>query len=115
MKRTIISVIALTLCLLFAASCFVACGGSDNGKSALIGSWDSVEAPGTVYTFNEDGSGTLDASGTVLKFTYTDKDGKLDLTYEGTTAPLTSTYTIKDSVLSVTDDSTQTTLTYKKK
>ena len=115
MKRTTVSIIALTLCVLFAASCFAACGSANGAKSALIGSWDSVEAPGTVYTFNEDGTGTLDASGAVMNFTYTDKDGKLDLTYEGTSAPVTNTYTIKDNVLSITDDAMQTTLTYNKK
>ena len=113
MKRTTISGIALTLCVLFAASCFAACGSG--GKTALIGSWESIEAPGTVYTFNEDGTGTLDASGAVMNFTYTDKDGKLDITYEGASAPQTSTYTIKDGVLSITDNATQSTLTYNKK
>ena len=111
MKRTVISMIALTLCVLLSASCLAACGA----KSALIGSWDSIEAPGTVYTFNADGSGTLDASGSVLKFTYTDKDGMLTLTYEGSSTPQTSAYTVKDNVLSLTDTEYGTTLTYKKK
>lgn len=118
MKRTTISVIALTLCLLFAASCFAACGssnGSDNNKSALIGTWESVEAPGTSYTFGEDGKGSLDANGSVMNFTYTDKDGKLELTYDGTSSAQVSNYTIKDNVLSITDAEYGTTLTYNKK
>lgn len=119
MKRTTISVIALTLCVLFAASCFAACGGSnggsDNGTASIIGSWDSIEAPGTVYTFNKDGTGVLDASGVTMYFTYVDKDGKIELTYEDTSSAQISEYTIKDDVLSLKDAEMGTTLTYKKK
>lgn len=115
MKRTTMSVIALTLCVLFAASCFAACGSTNNGKSALIGSWESAEAPGTVYTFNADGTGTLDANGSILNFTYTDKDGKIEYTYEGSGTPQTDEYTIKDNVLSLTSADYGTTINYNKK
>ena len=111
MKRRIISVIALTLCALIAALSFTACGG----KNELIGSWDSVEAPGSVYTFEEGGSGNLNSSGMVMNFTYTTGNGKISITYEGSTSAQTVEYSIKGSVLTLTDPETGSTLTYNKK
>ena len=114
MKKILSVILALALVLCFAA-CGSANGSSDNGASSIIGSWDSIEAPGTVYTFNEDGTGALDASGVIMNFTYVDKDGKVEITYEGTDTALVCEYTVKDNVLSLIDTEMGTTLTYNKK
>lgn len=133
MKKTIITTIAVSLCALTAGFCFTGCGNTNTSstatasaatataaaetteaaKSALAGTWESVEAPGTSYTFNEDGTGSIDGTGYSTPFNYTDKGDKIVFTYEGSTAGQESKYTIKNDTLSITSDDS-TTLTYKK-
>ena len=115
MKKTAISLIALTLCLLVAAIGLSSCGSADT-KSALVGTWESVEAPGTSYTFNEDGKGTLNMDDDVtMNFTYTDKDSSVDLLYKGTSSAQGFSYTIEGNKLTMTSDEEGTVLTYTKK
>lgn len=111
MKRKTISVIALALCVLMMALSFAACGS----KNPLVGTWESVEAPGTSYIFNKDGSGALDASGTTMNFTYTVKDDTVEITYEDTSTAIVNTFRIEGSTLSLTDKEYGTILTYTKK
>ena len=87
---------------------------SKTEASSLIGSWDSVEAPGTVYTFNEDGTAILDMQGIEMRFTYTDKDGDLTLKSEASGAEEKFTYTISGNILSLHDLGLDNTLAYKK-
>ena len=121
MTRKLISTLALTLCVLMTVFCFAACGNSgnsdtsDSGKSTLVGTWESVEAPGTAYIFNDDGTGALDASGTKLNFTYEDKGASVEIAYEGTSSADVYEYTIEGSKLSMTDTGTSTVYTYTKK
>lgn len=119
MKKSTISVIALILCALFATCCFTGCGSTteantNNSTSAIVGSWDSNEAPGTVYTFNEDGTGALSGDGYELTFTYTEKDGTVELTYEGASVQIYE-YTIENDTLSLTDVEIGSAITYSKK
>ncbi len=113
MKRKMISTLALTLCVLMTVLCLAACGGS---KSALVGTWESVEAPGASITFKADGTGSMDASGISVTFTYEDKDNTVkvinDLNKEQT---IVYEYTIDGDKLSLKDKDTETTLTYTKK
>ena len=71
-----------------------------NGPAAIKGQWAHDTY---VYTFNEDGSGTYDASGTLMKFKFTAENGKLSITYEGNTEPLVLDYELKGDVLNVKD------------
>lgn len=139
MKRKTIGAIAVSLSAITAAFCLTACGSSDKSssgtettaattaaaettaapsteapKSTLIGTWDSVEAPGTYYTFNEDGKGVLGGEGYTVNFTYVDKGTSVELTSEGTTSALVWNYTIEGDKLSMTDAEDTTTLTYTK-
>lgn len=125
MQKSTISIIALMLCALFATFCFTACGSGDNSssksaadssssKSALVGSWESDEAAGTIYTFNSDGTGTLSGDGYKTNFTYTEKDGKLEYTYEGSSEKPSDEYTIEGNKLSL-KDKYGATITYTKK
>ncbi|MBQ3265042.1 MAG: hypothetical protein IJH07_04620 [Ruminococcus sp.] len=124
MKKTIITSIALSLCALTAAFCFTACGSANNSsdgttttaavetteaaKAALVGTWESAEAPGTYYTFNEDGTGSLDGTGYSTAFKYVDKGTKVEIIYGEATTGDESDYTIKGDTLTIGG------LTYKK-
>ena len=136
---TVIGAIIIFACTLTSTFSFTVCGStSDNSntgtteaattvsvttakksvitavKSAIIGSWDSELAPGTVYTFKEDGTGELDATGSIINFTYTDKSGKVEITYEGTKTPEIYGCTVKDEKLTMNADD-GTSYTYIKK
>lgn len=113
MKKTAICAIALFVCTLTAIGCLAGCGSAGNSAktettaavttaataatesaatavaadSEIIGSWDSEEAPGTVYTFNQDGTGQLDASGSILSFTFTEQNGRVAISYGGSKTP----------------------------
>lgn len=124
MKRKMIGVIALTLCALMTVLCLAACGNSDTDKSdsntsaeeksALIGTWASIDAEGTAYIFNEDGTGKINAGDdAVLNFTYVDKGSSVEITYEDTSTTDTWEYTI-DGTLTMKDALTGTTLIYTK-
>lgn len=107
----------------FADGSKASCSGSfdivndsdDGSKSAVTGSWESIESPGTVYTFSEDGTGSLDMSGFAAKFTYVAKDNTVEITYDGNQSAQVYEYTVKDGVLSLKDKDTGTTIDYKKK
>ncbi len=109
--KKMISIVALTLCVILAALSLTACGGS---KSALVGSWESDEAAGVVYSFNDDGTGNLKGEGYDMTFTYTEKDDTLSFTYTGSSEVQTFNYKIEDNVLSIIDPEGGT-ITYTKK
>jgi len=118
-KTAKILAVVLTLVMLVSLA---ACGGSgsdnnDNNeaKSALIGKWESVDAPGTFYEFNEDGKGVLSGTGYSMDFTYTEKDNKIELSRDGELLTFKYEYAIEGDTLSLKDEETGTTLTYSKK
>ena len=111
MKKKILSLLAITLCVVLAALTFTACGGS---KSPIVGSWESDEAAGVIYTFNEDGTGALKGEGYEISYTYTVKDDTLTLVYSDSNSEQTFNYKIENNVLSITD-SNGATITYTKK
>ena len=106
---------AVTLILIFAASCYSSVGKSKNGKSSLIGSWASVEVPGTLFIFNGDGTGCLDANGTIMNFSYTDNGSKVEITYEGTSTAQVNEYNVKENILLLSNPDYDSALTYRKK
>ena len=111
--KHIAKILAVVLTLTLIAS-LAACGSSDSGSgSPLVGKWESIEAPGTIYEFKADGTGTLSGEGYSLDLTYTEKDDTVSFTYNGGSEVQTFNYTIKDDVLSIIDPN-GTTLTYKK-
>ena len=125
MKRKMTGIIVLILSIMMTALCLVACGdskstGSDTGttqadtKAPLIGYWESNEAEGVIYTFNEDGTGTLVGEGYEMSLTYTVKDDTISFTYNGGSEVQTFNYTIEKNVLSIIDPEGST-LTYTKK
>ena len=106
MKKSLISIIAVALCILFTASALCACGDTsgdeDEGKTNLVGSWE-YESGGYIYTFSEDGTGNYDAGGTVMEFNYTDKSNSIEFSYEDTTESSTYEYRIEGDALYIKD------------
>ena len=126
MKNKLFKGIAAVLCALIAATAFAACGGSssssadapaasaaDANANSIVGKWE-YNSGGYTYDFKDDGTGTYDVSGKVMKFTYEAKDGKLSLLYEGNTSPLVLDYSIDGNTLNVKDSNGHDTLYTKK-
>ena len=118
MKRNVLSVIALTLCVLMTVLCLAACGGSgdsnSDAQSALIGTWNANEAENAAYVFAEDGVGkwVLSDEGIEMNFNYTDNGTSVEIIYEGASEGMIWNYTIDGSLLTMTDTDTGTVLTY---
>ena len=118
MKRKTIRLISISLCICMALFCFAACGGSksdDSGSTGIVGTWESVEAPGCFYNFNEDGSGNFDSEGDILNLTYTVNGNNVEITWEGSSTPQIWEYKIEGDTLSLTNTEYSQTLTYTKK
>lgn len=102
MKKVILTLIALVT-MTFG---FVACGGNggnsgDDAKqqAGLVGNWYYND--NTFYTFNEDGTGSYTAFGSLFgNFTYSEADGQLTLVYEGMD-PSVFNYTLEGNVLTI--------------
>lgn len=104
MKKVILSTIAVVMMAL----AFVSCGNNGNNggnkggdeKQGIVGNW--YYSDDTYYTFNEDGTGSYTFYGNVFgNFTYTEGDGKLTLTYEGSTEPMVLGYKLEGKTLTI--------------
>lgn len=89
--------------LLVVLSIFVLVGcGKDKDnkdKDPLVGEW----AYGSfVYKFNDDKTGTYDALGTIMKFTYKTDGNKITIDYEDG-GPFNTEYKIEDNTLIILD------------
>ena len=96
MKKTLLT---LGIVLVLVLSVFILTG-CEKKAEGLVGKWAYSSF---VYTFNEDKTGTYDAAGTLMKFTYEDKGTSVSILYEGNTAPLELNYRIEGNKLIVTD------------
>ena len=74
--------------------------GCGKKEKTLVGSWDHS---GFVYTFNSDKTGTYDALGTKMKFTYEDDGSKVSILYTGNTNASSYEYKIEDNKLIIKD------------
>ena len=54
--------------------------GKKEDKISIVGSW---KRDGYVYTFKKDGTGYYEASGKKMNFTYSDKEDKVSILYNG--------------------------------
>lgn len=79
-----------------------AADSANTSDSALVGSWE-YEYGEFVYTFNTNGTGTYDAAGTVMEFTYTDHGDSVELLYTGNTLASTYGYRIEGDTLYIKD------------
>lgn len=110
MKKTLkaLAIVAILLSALFALT------GCEKSKSTnpIVGTWKYEQGEYT-YTFKEDGTGDYAFSSTKMEFTYTAQDGKLSITYKGSTAPFESEYSVNGDTLNIKDSLGRDTL-YKK-
>ncbi|MBQ7491627.1 MAG: hypothetical protein IJT76_03380 [Clostridia bacterium] len=113
MKTT--KALAVILILAIACSLFAACDTSKQEKAAIVGSW-AFDATNSafVYTFNSDGTGNYDAAGMVMSFTYTVREGKLSILYDGNTETFETEYRISNQTL-IMKDSFGSDVVYRKK
>ena len=102
---------AVLLILVMACSVLAACGDSGSSDSAdaggadsIVGQWASQDYDGAfVFTFNEDGTGNYDASGTDMPFTYTIDGDQLSILYDGDTISFDTPFTISGTTLTIKD------------
>ena len=88
----IIAIVAFVLLL-------TGCGKKADG---IVGSWKYDGADYT-YIFNEDGTGSYEAFGNKMEFTYTTEGNKLSILYSGNTSPFETEYSIDGETLNVKD------------
>ena len=86
---------------------------SSSSSKDIVGSWE-YQSGGYTYTFNSDGTGNYDVSGTKKEFKYTDDGKELSITFTGDTAPMKLPYTVSGDTLTV-KDSLDKDVVYKKK
>ena len=86
---------------------------ADASASGILGSWE-YESGGYTYTFNADGTGTYDVSGTIMNFTYEASDTTLSILYDGNTEPMELEYILDGDTLNVKDSFGSDTI-YKRK
>ncbi len=104
--------VLLVVAVLVPTLLLTACGKKEKG---LVGKWSTDFAGYTyTYTFNEDGTGTYDAAGTLMKFTYKTDGDKISILYDGNTVSFDTTYSIDGDTLNVKDSLGNDTL-YKRK
>ena len=94
MNKKVISIIALMATLVLALIVLTGCGES---PKTIVGDWQ-YESSGYIYHFNEDGTGTYMDT---MKFTYTEDNGKVTITYDGMDNSLEGTW--EGDVLNVKD------------
>ena len=85
---------------------------TETTDNSIVGVWE-YESGGFTYTFKEDGTGTYDVAGNVMKFTYTADGTKLKITYEGSPA-MELEYELSGDTLNVKDSTGNDTI-YKRK
>lgn len=95
MNKKIASIVAIVAIIVLSFIILTGCG-SKNQKT-IVGDWE-YENGGYIYHFNEDGTGTY--MGT-MKFTYTENNGDVKITYDGMDNLLEGTW--EDDVLNVKD------------
>lgn len=82
-------VIAMTLAAILVVTLFAGCAVfKKGGSNALVGKWVwEYEGLGEVmsFTFNADGTGTMDALGDAVGFTYSANSTEIEMTLEGET------------------------------
>lgn len=95
--KKMLSLVSLLLVVVSFTLVLTGCG--KNAKT-LVGSWAHSSY---VYTFNKDKTGTYDALGTKMEFTYEDDGSKVSILYKGNTNASSYEYKIEDNKLIIKD------------
>ena len=96
MKKTL----ALIIALFVLGGVFMVTGCEKKDSNSIVGSWDHS---GFVYTFNKDKTGSYDALGNKMNFTYEDDGKKVSILYTGNTAASSYEYKIEGKKLIIKD------------
>lgn len=62
-----------------------ATASDSDAQKAIVGTWE-YQGGGFTYTFNEDGTGVYDVSGTLMNLTYTITDTKISIAFDGSSS-----------------------------
>ena len=93
MNKKILTVIAIAAIMIVGLVILTGCGAA----KTIVGDWE-YKGGGYTYHFNEDGTGTY--MGT-MKLTYTEDNGKVTITYDGTNSTFEGTW--EGDVLNIKD------------
>ena len=108
-KNKIIAAVCSVAVIAIIAIVIVVVVINNKGGNGIVGKWKysgsefSSLGVDFVYTFNADGTGDYDMSGTKMSFTYIIDGDKLTINYNSSSAPFETEYEIKDNVLNVKD------------
>ena len=92
-----------------------ACSSKKAGNTDIIGSWESVDSPGSFYSFNQKNKGFFDSDGMIMNFTYKIDGNKLEITWEGSSDPQIWEFKIVNNILGLKNEGSDAILSYKKK
>ncbi|MBQ4527630.1 MAG: hypothetical protein II998_06130 [Clostridia bacterium] len=121
MKRKIMKLTGLILCLTLAMFAFAACSndskkadGSSEKKNPIVGTWGFETNSEWEYKFNADGTGSYTFGGEPMTFTYEDDGKEIRLKYDHADNVNVYKYTIDGDTLNIEDDFGEVTV-FKKK
>ena len=95
MNKKIASIMAIVAIMVSSLLILTGCGATN--QKTIVGDWE-YEKGGYIYHFNEDGTGTYMDT---MKFTYTENNGAVKITYDGMDNSLEGTW--EGDVLNVKD------------
>ena len=102
-------VLSMALVCLLVVTMLTACAA----EASIVGSWGMTQDEYTyTYTFNEDGTGVIAASGISLNFTWESADGKVTLKTELADEAVTMDYSISgDKLTLISEEGEESVLT----
>lgn len=111
------NILIITLAIMLLISIVVLTGCEDKKDEGIVGSWSYNPYGSTeyIYTFNADKTGSYNAGGTVMDFTYEDDGTKVSILYTGNTVAGSYEYRIEDGKKLFIKDSFGSELEYDKK
>ena len=115
MKRKPLSLAIKITIILLSGMILFACSSEKASKPSILGSWESIEAPGCFYSFEEENRGFFDSNGLIMNFTYKTDGNKVEITWEGSADPQIWQFKVENGLLAMKDLDSDTMLTYKKK
>lgn len=92
------------ICVMMIALSTLALTGCGKDSKSIVGQW--VYKLGNseyVYTFNDDGTGSYNAFGVEMKFTYEDDGENVSILYDGNTVASKYAYKVEGKKLTIKD------------
>ena len=115
MNKKTLRIIIKSLNILLISLFLFACSNKKAENQSIIGSWESVDSPGSFYSFNQKNKGFFDSDGMIMNFTYKIDGNKLEITWEGSSDPQIWEFKIVNNILGLKNEGSDAILSYKKK